>query len=525
MKNFKKATILSMVGVLSLLTACGNNTQKNVSDKNNSDSSVMDNKDNLQTEATDKDTTAINFDEEPYTVAIQVVTLPGVENKGEEEREEAINDIILPAINCKVDIQKVWISEITQTTSMAIASDEKMDLIHVATVQPISTMIGSDMLYDMNTDNLLQTHGQDLVNLFGELINSGNVNGKQLAIPAQVFNASAKGFDYNKTIADKYNIEVPEFSTFDDLERVFYKIKEADPSIYPFYVGSGQLNFMQWFYDYESFGSEASYGVVMNPSEDLTVENLFATQEFKDYCLRTYKWKKDGIIPGDPTDTTTAQDYFGAEKLFVGGACNINESQKTSIASKYDFEVGWSEMVAPTITNSNVTEYMWGIATNSERPDKAMDFLNYMYKDPRVCNIIKYGLEGKNYDFAEGSDQIVISNGSYLEQFFIGGNAKDMLVFSPATDNYIEKCEQMENEATVSPLLGYLFDDIDFQTESSVIYSTIMEYLPGLQNGIYSSEDETLKAIDEFNKKLESVGINDVIAANQEQLDTWIASK
>ena len=182
-------------------------------------------------------------------------------------------------------------------------------------------------------------------------------------------------------------------------------------------------------------------------------------------------------------------------------------------------------MVAPTITNSNVTEYMWGIATNSERPDKAMDFLNYMYKDPRVCNIIKYGLEGKNYDFAEGSDQIVISNGSYLEQFFIGGNAKDMLVFSPATDNYIEKCEQMENEATVSPLLGYLFDDIDFQTESSVIYSTIMEYLPGLQNGIYSSEDETLKAIDEFNKKLESVGINDVIAANQEQLDTWIASK
>ena len=143
MKNFKKATILSMVGVLSLLTACGNNTQKNVSDKNNSDSSVMDNKDNLQTEATDKDTTAINFDEEPYTVAIQVVTLPGVENKGEEEeREEAINDIILPAINCKVDIQEVWISEITQTTSMAIASDEKMDLIHVATVQPISTMIG-----------------------------------------------------------------------------------------------------------------------------------------------------------------------------------------------------------------------------------------------------------------------------------------------------------------------------------------------------------------------------------------------
>lgn len=526
MKKLKKVAVLTMASVLSLMTACGNSDQNNVSGRGNSDSASTEENNDSQTEkSTDENVSAINFDEEPYTVAIQVVTLPGVANEGEEEREAAINDIILPAINCKIDIQEVWISEVSQTTSMKIASNEKMDLIHVATVQPISTMVGADMLYDMNTDNLLQTHGQDLVNLFGDLIESGNVNGKQLAIPAQVFNASAKGFDYNKTMADKYGIEVPEFCTFDDLEKALYDIKDADSSIYPFYVGSGQLNFMHWFYDYESFGSEASYGVVMHPTESLKVENLFATEEFKNYCLRTYKWRKDGIMPGDPTDSTTAQDYFGAEKLFVGGACNINESQKTSVGAKYDFEVGWSEMVKPVITNSNVTEYMWGIASSCERPDKAMDLLNYMYKDPRVCNIIKYGLEGVNYDFAEGSDKIVVSNGSYLEQFFIGGDTKEMLVFSPATDDYLEKCEQMEQEATVSPLLGYLFDDTDFQTESAIIYSTILEYLPGLQNGIYNSEEETLAAIDEFNSKLESAGINDVIAANQEQLDEWVNSK
>ena len=60
---------------------------------------------------------------------------------------------------------------------------------------------------------------------------------------------------------------------------------------------------------------------------------------------------------------------------------------------------------------------------------------------------------------------------------------------------------------------------------SALLSSTINEYLPGLQNGMYESEEATLAAIDEFNAKLEAAGINDVIAANQAQLDAHIAAK
>lgn len=70
-----------------------------------------------------------------------------------------------------------------------------------------------------------------------------------------------------------------------------------------------------------------------------------------------------------------------------------------------------------------------------------------------------------------------------------------------------------------------MFDDTDFQTESSVIYSTILEYLPRLQCGMCESEEATLALIDEFNAKLEASGINDVIAANQEQLDAFMSAQ
>ena len=114
--------------------------------------------------------TEIDMEEEPYQVAIQVVTLPGTEFAGEEEREAAINAITEPAINCTVDIQEVWISEIANTTSMAVAGNEKIDLVHVGTVNPLSALVGSDILLDMNEGNLLQNRGQKLVELYADTL-------------------------------------------------------------------------------------------------------------------------------------------------------------------------------------------------------------------------------------------------------------------------------------------------------------------------------------------------------------------
>ena len=68
-----------------------------------------------------------------------------------------------------------------------------------------------------------------------------------------------------------------------------------------------------------------------------------------------------------------------------------------------------------------------------------------------------------------------------------------------------------------------MFNDADFQTEASVLNSTILEYLPRLQNGECESEAATIALIEEFVGKLKASGIEDVIAANQAQLDAYLA--
>lgn len=467
----------------------------------------------------------IDMEEDPYTVAIQVVTLPGTTLEQEEEIEEAVNAITLPAINCKVDIQNTWISEVQNTTSMGVAGDEKLDLIHVATVQSLSSLMGSDILYDMNTDDLLQEHGAKLTEMFGDLLKCGEIGGKQLAVPADIWVSKAVGGFYNKDIADKYGLTVPEETDLDGIEKVLYEVKEKVPDVMPYFNGEATILLTQYFYDYEGFGSNAAYGVVMDSSKETKVENLYASDLFKDYCLRMYKWKKDGIMTGDTTDTTTTQAYFKENKLFFNG-CEVSPGAKSQNGSNYpDINLGWTTIAPQKITNSTATAYMWGIASNSERPDKAMDFLNFMYSNAEVANLLKYGIEGKNYTFAEGSEKVIQTNGTHMTNFYHGGDSAQMYVAAPAGESYVEDWEAFNAAAELSPLVNYMFDDTDYQTESALITSTITEYLPRLQSGAGNSEEEVLALLDEFNAKLDAAGINDVIAANQEQMDAYLAAQ
>ncbi len=88
------------------------------------------------------------------------------------------------------------------------------------------------------------------------------------------------------------------------------------------------------------------------------------------------KWCQDGIIEKDPAGYYHGNEYQYTQRLFCGAGnyspIQMNENQH--IAAENGFEYGYMTMVEAQVTNSSVAESMWGIARNSERPDKAMEF-------------------------------------------------------------------------------------------------------------------------------------------------------
>ena len=79
------------------------------------------------------------------------------------------------------------------------------------------------------------------------------------------------------------------------------------------------------------------------------------------------------------------------------------------------FEAGIIKTSDILITTSGAVEFMLGIASSCKNPEAAMDFINLIYTDSDVANLINYGIEGIDYVKVEGTENVITTTPtSYL---------------------------------------------------------------------------------------------------------------
>ena len=214
---------------------------------------------------------------EMETIAIQLVNvvpeLPDV-----EAVEAELNKITEKEINCKVDIQNLFIGDLPTTTSMNIVSDEKMDIVAVGLTQKLADIYDDGIL--MELDDYLE-YAPNYVAAVENVLKAGQVNGVQYALPANPYVANSPGFVYNKDMADELGITIEKGADLDDLTRYFEAVKAKD--VYGTSAGtSGALN-VHMYYNVETFGTNADFGYIADPVNSTKVENFYASDIFKNY--------------------------------------------------------------------------------------------------------------------------------------------------------------------------------------------------------------------------------------------------
>ena len=203
MKKRVVACLLTL-GMLALsLTGCGNNAASN-----ESASTGTETQGGGQAEEKPQEEEG-----EPYEVVIELMTMGG-ELADIPLVEEALNAITVPEINCKVSILHVGVAEHANKMSMMIAGGEKLDLCMAGITTRVTGMANDGMLLEL--DELVQEYGPDLVEMFGDDLKAGEVNGHLYAIPANNTTGKAGGFIYNKEMSDAANIEIPQRCTLDE---------------------------------------------------------------------------------------------------------------------------------------------------------------------------------------------------------------------------------------------------------------------------------------------------------------------
>lgn len=511
-----KLLVLIMATVLTtlLLSACGDKTET----KTTVETTGSDTKKSTDTEATTK--------AEPPT-QIKMVMFSAGDVADAKLVQDAVNEIAKEKINVEVQIDYLNFGAYRQQTNLMLSSGEKLDLMPTLITPTLATYVASGQFIPLDT--LLDQYGQGIKdNIAEQYIACGRVAGEIYGITTNRDLAASFGFTYRKDLGEKYGIDPTKIKSLEDVGEVLRIIKENEPNLYPLVPQSGSFISSSWG-NFDNLGDGNWLGVLENVGETMDVVNYYASQDFLDFITITRSWYVEGLImPDILNNTETGVSIVKNGKAF-GYLSNTKpgfDQQETRAAG---VEMVTVDIIPAFSTTSNVQGIVWAIPTNSDVPEAAMKFMNLMYSDVDISNLLIYGIKDMHYkvideangiiDYADGVDA---TNSGYPGGVGWGWPNQFLgYVWNGNEADYWEQMNTFNRSATPSGALGFVFNADNVTTEMAACANVIEQYKNALMGGVI----DPAEAFDKFNKELEDAGLNVIIAEKQKQLDEWSAAQ
>lgn len=260
--------------------------------------------------------------------------------------------------------------------------------------------------------------------------------------------------------------------------------------------------------------------------EELVVKSALDIPKYTNVLYTLHDWYEKGYINPDAAVTESmpraiggivqsGQGWFGAETIWA------NACQNEIFISRYD---------GPYLTTDGLIGSVTAVSSYSEHPEEAIKAINLMNSDPEYRTIARYGIEGKHYEVV--ADGVVkktdlgnanMSLNAYGQGSYALGPVEASAFESvPANPNqWTELVERYTAEAITSAALGFT-PDIEPVADQCLAMKNVWEqYIYEMQTGT----SDPAEVIPQLKAELEAVGLNEVIAEIQAQLDAYMAAK
>lgn len=479
--------------------------------------------------ATGSENDKVSSKEEVYTVTMTYPT-GGTEPQDLKKIEQNLSEITLEKINCKVELLPVSSADQSTKYNMWFANDTKVDVIVTVFADYVS-MINAGAFNEL--DELLPEYGKDLLEKDKEknFLNAGTYKGKQYGLPVIPSAPGNGGAIYmRKDVYDKLDlteVNTEDYLDYEELDNIFKQVHEKCPE-YDTLGISGTISESNYFYlkNYDNLGiSGGSCGVLLDACNSPKIENLFASDAYYEYAGWMRKWYQDGYISKDAaTSTENGQSMFYAGRNALTIAMSTT-GVRENMEEQGGFEVVQLDLCPNYMTTNVYTGCMFFIPKNSQNPEKTMEFLNLLFTDAQIQNLLTYGIEGEHYTVQDNGKVIDYTENrdKYICPFGVWGDQSQQYVASPQTEDILKEREEYLQVSLdhTSKAYGYQFDATQVSTEQSAVKSVITKYLTQLEYG--SVDLDTVYP--EFLEALKTAGIDKIIETNQQQLDAWLAQQ
>lgn len=440
----------------------------------------------------------------------------GVGSADEALIEAELSKITAEKIGATVDLMPVAFSEIATTINMMLSSGEKLDIIPVWQSYYPNYIAGGQL---MALDELLDDYGTGIRQVMDNYLEAGQSGGVQYAIPVYKSYALATGLWYRVDVAEELGLEFKDKMTLREATDILRKVK-SETDLIPYVPNVSGAQSYQGLYD----NLTDTLGVFTDLEHCTNVENLFESDQYREFLDVMKIWYDEGLIYQDCVSSTEQ----GTNLIASGTAFCTMDSYKPGDEATWSNKIGKYKMAyvetrAPMLTTNLVQVIQVGIPYSCTIPDKAMAFINLMYTDPDVMNLLNWGVEGVHYqvlddgtiDWADGVT--AETTGWQTEMNWQFGNQSIAHIWNGQGLDLWERISQFNDQAVKSGAFGFVWDGSDYKTQIAACNNVLSQYRTPLEFGTVDI-DSTLA---EFNGALKDAGLDEIIAGKQQQYDAW----
>lgn len=443
---------------------------------------------------------------------------------------QAVNAYAREKIGVEVEFLPVDAMESRETYPLWITQGKSIDLM-LLNYEDITSYVEQSMILPL--DDYLETEGKDIEKLSEEredILSGGTIHEKKygIGIPTTLHGHSGGLWipeRYLKEVDFQYEDE--HIYSFEEIDKLLASMKKKHPDQYPLGITTQSYDFsvsMFFLNGYESAGSDINTGVIMSDEGELQVVDYYETEAYQNWIHQIRDWYLKGYIYPDAAVTTASN----VDLLKAGIIMSIPQNGTPYFYT--DEEIG-QKMVCLQMTPiqygpANSKGMFWIIPTTTENAEAAMKFLNLMFSDTYIVNLLECGIEGVDYEKI-GENVVTYPEGKNQEsiEFFnpIGAFGDQRLRYSYESDEQMQKILAYSNRAkgVGFEFSGFSFDTSPISMEMEQIEDVLDQYLDVLETGCVDSE----VVYPEFVEKLHAAGMQKVLKEKQRQLDSFEAKK
>lgn len=442
-----------------------------------------------------------------------------------EDVERAVNEISVPAIGVEVEFKVIDAQEAFSKYPLWISNREPVDLM-VLNYQDITRYVDRGMLRSM--DDILYEYGTDIRAISEERydLTQGAVLDRFTygVAAAQAYLGSGTGIILPRRYVEEAGLSYDPAHVYtpEELTEWFAALKRLYSDRYPLgLVTAGNTYSMQSFFMEmgEGVAGESTSGNLLDPSE-MKIYDRYASEAYGEFLGYVRQWYESGYLYPDGALT----DYTIEELILLGKICAYPaQSAPESIENGYfPEEMACLRTTEVTLSTQSSKAGFWVIPVTSEHAEAAMKFLNLMYADASVANLIQWGIRGRHYEVVDEENGLIAwvggaPSGYYNPLGLYGDRSK---VYEMCSLEAKRQREAYEREAVrwESATEGFTCSSSNISRELDEIQKAITKYVPILESGSVDPEEY----YPEFLEALQRAGMDRVVADKQRQLDAWL---